>query len=251
MLRAESLNYSIDNRELIRDISLDFAPGTLYCIVGPNGSGKTTFLKLLTGIWTPTSGRVLWNGQDLLKQPRRTISRTISFVAHHTPVEFDFSVLEVVAMGRYPHPPSTLKDDMIESSLHKVDAWHLRNRRIGQLSHGEKQRIWIARALATESSILLLDEPTTSLDIRHQLEIWQLLRQLIDSGRVIIVTTHDLVAAQRFCDEIAVLHQGRCVATGSFAKTLTPELLETVFGVVLETDNGKSILESMDLAKNR
>lgn len=232
MLKTLHLTYTLRGKHLIQNISLDFQPGQLYAILGPNGSGKSTFLKTLTGIWKPTKGNVYWEGEDLLKKNRKQISRTLSLVPQSSRVNFDYLIEDIVYMGRYPHGEmENNKHIVIEKALRAVDAWHLRGNSINCLSAGEKQRIYIARALATESPILLLDEPTTNLDIRHQLEIWELLKILVSEGQLVIVTTHDLTMAQKYCEQIAVLNQGQCVAQGSFSKIMTPALLNDVFGV--------------------
>lgn len=239
MLEAKELTYISKGKELIKDVSLTFLPGILYGILGPNGAGKSTFLKVLNGIWQPTSGHVLWHGKDLLQMERRKISRTISLVPQNPHIYFDFTVLEFVAMGRYPHGNSYQKDlKLLEEVLHTVDAWHLRNRPVSQLSSGERQRVYIARALMTESLILLLDEPTASLDIKHQLEIWKLLQSLSKGGKVIIVASHDLGAMHRYCDEVAVMHCGKCLAVGPYDKVMHPGLLHDVFGVI-ESNHAK------------
>lgn len=230
MLKVDRLSYRLRNKYLIREISLGFSPGILYGILGPNGSGKTTLLKTITGIWKPSSGNVFWSGVDLLKQDRRQISRTVSLVPQSPQLYFDFPVAEFVKMGLYPHQ-NLSKSDSCEWALSSVDAWHLRNRSLSQLSSGERQRIYIARALVTESPIMLLDEPAASLDIRHHLEIWNLMKTLASQGKTIIVTNHDLAAAQRFCDKVVVLFRGQCIAQGSFAEAVTENLLSTIFGV--------------------
>jgi ABC-type cobalamin/Fe3+-siderophores transport system ATPase subunit len=230
MLEADSVSYVIDGKPLIENISLQFSPGILYGILGPNGSGKSTLLKSLSGIWLPTKGRVLWNGIPLLDKPRKEISRIISLVPQNPQVHFDFSVSEMVRMGRYPFGCRHCSSE-VESALKTVDAWHLRHRSILHLSHGERKRVYIARALITESPILLLDEPEASLDIRHQLEIWALMKKLVEQGKTIIVTNHDLVATKRFCDEVAILDQGRCLDHGLYQDVLSQSCLEKVFGV--------------------
>ena len=218
----------------IKDIFLNFHPGILYGILGPNGSGKTTLLKTLSGIWRPTDGNVLWRGKELLRQDRQQISKTITLVSHNGPMPFDFSVFDIVAMGRYPHGRVQSNDaslEIVEWALGKVDAWHLKDRNINKISNGERQRVYIARALATESSILLLDEPASSLDIRHQLEVWLLLKDLTLSGKIIIVANHDLSITERYCDQVAVLNQGQCIGQGLFADIVKSDLLEEVFGI--------------------
>lgn len=233
-LTVHALGYKVDGKALIDDITLEFCSGNLHGILGPNGSGKSTFLKALTGIWKPTSGSILWNEQSLLIQERRYISRTISLVPQNPQINFDFLVEDIVVMGRYSHHEhywEAFDEQQLEEALRNVDALHLRKRRVDCLSHGERQRVYIARALMTQSPVMLLDEPTACLDIRHQIEIWQLLQKLVSQGKLVIVTTHDLTVAQRHCHQIAVLNKGKCISHGDFPSTMTPSLLQEVFGV--------------------
>lgn len=234
-LVTTNLRYSLDKKVLLKDINLEFQSGYLHGILGPNGSGKSTLLKTLSGIWKPTSGQVLWNGEDLLCKDRKEISRILSVVPQNPQPNFDFLVEDIVAMGRYPyhsHYWKAVEDQHVYKALTLVDAWHLRRRQVNQLSQGERQRVYIARALVTESPILLLDEPTASLDIQHQIEIWQLLERLVQQDKVIIVTTHDLSIAERYCQKVAVLNRGKCIGNGSFSSFITPTLLQEVFGVI-------------------
>lgn len=233
------LCYYINRRPLIKDISLVFEPGILYGILGPNGSGKSTLLKTMSRIWKPAQGRLLWQGQDLLQFSRIEMSRTLSLVPQNPQLYFDFNVYDMVAMGRYPYGcQSHDAHRYIQESLQQVDAWHLHQQVLSKLSGGERQRVYIARALATQAPILLLDEPTSYLDLRHQLEVWQLLRALAKRGKIVIVAVHDLLAAQRFCDRLVILNQGRCEATGNYDDIMSPNLLQDIFGVMLNTDSG-------------
>lgn len=233
-LATSNLCYAHNKQSILTDISLEFHEGKLHGILGPNGSGKSTFLKLLSGIWKPTSGTILWNNEPLLSQDRQTISRIISLVPQQPQTYFDFLVEDIVAMGRYAYNRSywqTTQDPKVQEALKIVDAWHLRDRCVNQLSFGERQRVYIARALVTESPILLLDEPTASLDIQHHLEIWALLQQLVEKGKIVIVTTHDLAIAERYCQHVAILNQGKCTDNGKFTDLMRPALLKEVFGV--------------------
>ncbi|MBA3815827.1 MAG: ABC transporter ATP-binding protein [Parachlamydiaceae bacterium] len=233
-LKTDLLSYAINGNFLIENISLEFTPGLVHGILGPNGSGKSTLLKNLSGIWKATSGSILWNHSSLLMENRQAASRIISLVPQNPQVNFDFLVEDIVAMGRYAHDSrywATPQKNLLQNALEMVDAWHLRSRRITCLSHGERQRVYIARALVTEAPILLLDEPTASLDIRHQIEIWQLLKRLAHEGKIVIVSTHDILVAERYCDKIAVLNRGKCIANGAFETIMTPELLLNVFEV--------------------
>jgi len=244
-LAIRNLTYRLAQRALIEDISMEFKPGVLYGILGPNGSGKSTLLKTMSRIWQPTSGRIFWNEADLLQASRLELSLILSLVPQNPPHFFDFNVYQMVAMGRYARGSRSVEAQrQIEESLRQADGWHLRRQKISELSGGERQRVYIARALATEAPILLLDEPTSYLDLRHQLEIWQLLRILVEKGKLVIVAVHDLSAARRFCDELVVLQAGRSVAKGPYAEVMTPALLQEVFGVELEGQLGQYQLYS-------
>jgi iron complex transport system ATP-binding protein len=239
MLKSKSLSFRIGQNWCIQDISLDFYPGALYGILGPNGSGKSTLLKTLSGILKPTIGQVLWNNENLLEKDRRKISQTISLVPQNQQTFFAFTVFDFVTMGRYSHDNHRhVKDerDIVEWAMGTVNVCHLSQRLMTELSSGEKQRVYIARSLATESPVLLLDEPTSYLDIRHQLGIWKLLKNLVNQNKIIIITMHDLSATARFCDQVAVLDYGKNIAKGTVNEVMHPHLLREVFGVIENTD---------------
>lgn len=235
MLKALDLSYKHGKQTILEGVSLEFPIGNLFGILGPNGSGKTTFMKTLAGIWKASSGEVFWQNNALLKKSRPEISQIITFVPQNPQLNFEYSVDDFVGMGRYAH--ATHQKEIIAQSLHAVDALHLRSRQVRLLSSGERQRVYIARALATEAPVLLLDEPTASLDIRHQLEIWHLLKRLVSKGKLIIVTNHDLEATARFCDRVAIFQQGSCIKSGLNAEVLTKSLIQDVFGVVKGNEN--------------
>lgn len=229
MLEIQNLSYKIQGKPLIHQVSLTFPERGLFGIIGPNGSGKSTLLKCIAGIWNPTEGQVICNGESLLAKERGEISRLVSFVPQSTNIHFDFAVEDVVNMGRYLH--KNKNQDVIEWALAIVDVLHLRDRKITQISSGERQRVYIARALVTECPILLLDEPTTNLDIRHHLEIWELLKDLSQQGKLIIASNHDLRITNKYCDGIVVLNEGSCCEQGIFDSVVTESLLKKVFGV--------------------
>lgn len=234
ILEAEDLTYRMSDKSLIERISLQFLPGKLYGVLGANGSGKSTLLKTLTGIWKPTSGHVLWKNHPLHTLSRQQISQIITLVPQSATIPFEFTVEELVTMGRYPH--GRIHDGhqdraLLDWALDTVDVAALRRCSVNALSQGERQRVYIARALITESPVLLLDEPTANLDLKHQLQIWALLQGLTLQGKLIVVASHDLPACERICHHVMLMHQGRCAAQGTPSECLTEQALREIFGV--------------------
>lgn len=207
MLRTKGLAYSNKGKWLVKNLTLQFLPGTIHGIMGPNGAGKSTILKLLCGIWPCTEGSVVWGEANLFGMPRREISKIISMTSQGPSLNFDYSVEQIVEMGRYPLGKSRCTAS-IKKALCATDLLHLSNRPVNQLSQGEKQRVYIARGIASETPVLLLDEPTANLDMKHQLAIWNLLSCLASQGKTVIVATHDLSHAKQYCAEILLLQSG-------------------------------------------
>lgn len=230
MLKVQNLFYSTCNKTLLRNISLSFQPGLIHGILGPNGSGKSSLLRTLTGIWIPTSGGVYWNGDDLLEKPRYQISKIITLVPQNPQVAFDFTVEEFVRMGRYSHA-DFYSNEIVEHSLLAADALQFQYRSITQLSQGERQRVYIARSLATEAPVMLFDEPMANLDLRHQIDLWTLFKNLAARGKTILIANHDLSNTEYHCDRIYIMQAGQCPYAGVFKEIVTPEVLEQVFGL--------------------
>lgn len=230
MLKADNLSYSIGPHHILKDIQLIFHPGRLYAILGPNGAGKTTLLKLLCGLLKPTHGAVIHLGQDLSQLTRLAISRQITLVPQNPNTCFEYSVEEFVAMARYAHgrKPS---QEIVAQALDAVDGLPFIKRPLQHLSQGERQRIYIARALATEAPVILLDEPAAHLDIRHQNEIWTLTRKLSSQGKTVLIANHDLRHSEKFCDEAILLHEGKCMEVGKIDEVITSEKLFSSFGI--------------------
>jgi iron complex transport system ATP-binding protein len=190
----------------------------------------------MAGLWPLTEGRVVLEGRDLREMPRPQVACAVSYVPQEAKLEFEFTVREIVSMGRYAHrgrfERETSEDGKaVEEALARADVAYLAERPVTHLSGGERQRVLIARSLATRSSILLLDEPTASLDVEHGLDVLELCRSLADEGRTVAIATHDLNGACRIADRVALLDSGRLVGVGPTSAVLTSENLERAFHV--------------------
>ena len=239
LVMLEGVSRSSKGRLLLDGISLTVKTGELVGIIGPNGAGKTTLLSIMAGLLEPSSGRVYLNQVPLSALCRRQIAQQVAFVPQATTVsDFRFSAREIVLMGRYPHRDrfagETLEDHAIATeAMHHTRVTPFADRSVTELSGGERQRVTVAQALAQQPRLLLLDEPTASLDLSHQLHVLQLVQQRVGKDRLTaVITIHDLGLASRFCDRIVLLDHGRIVADGPPAAVLTPDRLATVFGVV-------------------
>ena len=221
-LRAAGL--SVPGR--LEAVSLDLGPGELVAMVGPNGAGKSTLVQALAGL-LPARGTVQWNGQALSHIPMAERGRRLAWVGQEAHFEFAFPVREVVAQGRYAwgDDPSGVAEAMEE-----LDLAFLADRPATRLSGGERHRVALARALATEAPIQLWDEPVAQLDVRHALEVMRLARRLAEGGGTVVVSLHDLRAAYRF-DRVLVLDRGRLVGNGKPHEVLTADLIRQVFRV--------------------
>lgn len=224
---------------LVRDVSMEVRPNRITALVGPNGSGKSTVLRLLAGLWRPSEGRVLVDGSDMAGLGRRDLARRVAFVPQNPRIDVPFTVRHVVSMGRHPHlgrfeSAGTRDLEVVESALARVDVLHLAERRVNELSGGEFQRVVVARSLATEADVILLDEPTSNLDLDHSLETLELLRRLAEDGKSVAAALHDLNAVARWADHATLMHRGRLSAHGPVGQVLTDEQLVPVFDVDIE-----------------
>ena len=236
VLSTEDLGLHRGNRWILQNFTIDLLPGTILAIVGPNGSGKSSLLRCMGGIWPLTEGRVVLEGRDLLEITRQQVACAVAYVPQEPKLEFEFTVREIVAMGRYAHRgrfERETSDDRnaVEQALVRADVAYLAERPVTHLSGGERQRVLIARSLATRSRVLLLDEPTSSLDVEHGLDVLALCRSLADEGRTVAIATHDLNGACRFADRVALLDSGKLLGVGPPSDVLTSENLEHAFHV--------------------
>jgi len=242
MLTARDVSFAYERhaRRVVDGVSLTVPPGAIVGLLGPNGSGKTTMLRVLSGTLAPTSGQVTLDGVAVGTVPRRDLARRIAVVPQETHSAFDFSALEIVMMGRYPHLGAFElegADDLAiaRDALAATGTSALESRQFGTLSGGEKQRVVIASALAQASDVLLLDEPTASLDLGFQLDVTALLARLNrDRAVTMVVSTHDLNLAAALCTELVLLKAGRVIARGSTRAVLTRANVRALYGVDAE-----------------
>ena len=237
-------------RPILSSATIQIEAGQLTAVLGPNGSGKSTLLRVLAGLWRPAGGAVTLGGRPLDACSRRDVARRVSFLPQDTRCDFAFTVEELVSMGRHPHRgrfevEGAADRGAVDAALARCDITRLRGRTVDSLSGGERQRAAMARCLATEPDVLLLDEPTAHLDLEHALVIFGLCRSLADRGQTVAIATHDLSLAARYATRVVVLRAGRVVQAGLPEEVLTPAACRDVFGVdaqVATTPTGRSAL---------
>ena len=237
LLAASGLRFRYPGaaRPAVDEVDLSVPEGALFGVIGPNGSGKSTLVRLLLGALEPDRGEIRLLGRRLSSWRRRELARRVGVVPQNESVTFPVSVREFVAMGRYPHLGPWRTEgpedrDAVERALARCDVENLAGRAFATLSGGERQLARVARALAQEPDLLALDEPTVSLDVRHEMEIYELLRELVAGGTTVLLVTHNLNAAARYADRLLLLHGGRARAEGTPAEVLTRETVEEVYG---------------------
>jgi iron complex transport system ATP-binding protein len=243
LLRAQDLSVRLGTREVVHALNLELARGELVTLAGPNGAGKTTLLRAVAGL-VASEGQAFIDGGALEQFTLRERARLIAYLPQGHVFHWPLLAAEVVALGRHPHGdpfgrPSAADKAAVARALTAVAATAFAERPIGTLSGGERARIALARALATEAPLLLADEPTASLDLHHQLVIMQRLREVARQGGGVLAVMHDLALAARFSDRIMVMNEGAIVASGPPREALSPEILAGVFGVeadLLEID---------------
>lgn len=234
-IEVRGLSFAYGVARVVRDVSLAVHPGEMVGVIGPNGSGKSTLLRLLGGALRPAAGEIRLFDRPLGDYSRGELGRLIAVVPQETLVEFPFSVMEVVLMGRAPHLGGfAFEGDrdvaVAREAMRRTGVEHLASRRIHEISGGERQRVILARALAQEASVLLLDEPAAFLDIRHEVEMYDLLRDLQREGMTVVSVLHDLNIAALYCDRLLLLHEGRVARAGPPAEVITYPTLTAVYG---------------------
>ena len=238
MLAVEDLAFGYGARIVGAGIAFTLAPGEVLCLLGPNGGGKTTLFKTLLGLLPAKAGRVLVDGEDVARWPRARLARTIAYVPQAHAAFFPFRVRDVVLMGRASRlkpfaGPGRADAEATDRALATLGIGHLAERVYTEISGGERQMVLIARALAGEPRILVMDEPTASLDFGNQTRVLEQVRRLSATGIAVVLSTHDPGHAFLCADRVALLHGGRLLALGSPEATITPETLRLLYGVAV------------------
>lgn len=235
----------------MQPVSLALNAGEMVAVIGPNGSGKSTLLKLAAGVLAPESGQALVRGRDLAHYERKDIARVLGYLPQQIHPAFDYTVEEVVAMGRFPHLAGfgflSREDlDVVARCMAQTETAAYRGRALSHLSGGERQRVYLASILAQEPRLLLLDEPTAALDIHHQARFFRLLRALVKNGLAVCVVTHDLNVASLYCDRLFLMAGGARVCEGAAEEVLRRDILSEVYGetvsVQKDPHSGKPIV---------
>jgi len=242
IISAESISFQYADKPVLDNLSFSLEDAQVIAVIGPNGSGKTTLLKILNATLFPNAGRMLVDGKDTRRWSRQGIARTIAIVPQESPAIFSFFAEEIVLMGRFPHLNSWAFEDkkdyrIARDAMTKTDSLSFAHCRFNELSAGERQRVLIARALAQEPKILLLDESTVFLDLKHQAQFLSLLRQLNrEQHLTVIFVTHDVNLAAQNADSILLLYNGKKYAIGIPADVLTAKNIKEVYNVNVEID---------------
>lgn len=241
LFQLDRVSAAYGQQVVLHDLELGLAGGLFHGLLGPNGSGKTTLLDLIIGNRRPTAGRVRYRGRELSAYAKLELARELALVPQEFWVDFEFTVLEIVMMGRHPHIPrfaSPTPADLalVEATMRELGILELQERSLAELSGGEKQRVVAARALVQETPVLILDEATSNLDIRHTIDIMRVVqRRVRERGHTVIAAIHDLNLAAAYCDRVILLDRGRVVAVGPTAEVITAANLQQVYGVEAET----------------
>ncbi|MCK0071078.1 ABC transporter ATP-binding protein [Kordiimonas laminariae] len=238
-LKVANLSLEVGTKEILKDVSAEMKCGELVGLIGPNGAGKSSLLKAILGLQDCVRGEVMLEGRDLNSLSIKERSKLFAYAAQGAPVHWPLTAEYIVGLGRAPHlnpwQRMGVRDlEIVEEALRKTDCTHLKEQSVTTLSGGEKARVLLARALASDTPYLFADEPVASLDPAHQLQVMDILKNEAEAGKGVMVVLHDLGLALRYCDRLILLHEGKTIGQGSAEEILSDENLDQVFGVQAE-----------------
>lgn len=254
IIRGENIRFSYDGVEVLKGVNISIGRGKMIGLLGANGAGKSTLLKILCGILNPRSGRLLYKSGEIRKVDKRELAKKIAFVPQNSTFGFPFTVAEVVLMGRAPYIGRFEFEREPDwkaafNAMETVGVGHLQGRFVTEISGGERQLASLARALAQEPEIMVLDEPATFLDVKHKTEVMKLLRRLKDKRNIsVVAATHDIFSALFYFDEIIMLKDGKVFAEGNTEEVLNDEILTAVYGIEVSVrrEDGKVFVLPME-----
>lgn len=248
-LEARHIHVTIKGNAILKGVSLSVPKGKLIGLIGPNGAGKSTLLRAILGLVKTDSGTLSLDRQKLSDWTLKERAKKISYAAQGAPVHWPLNVQHIISLGRIPHldPWQKISEtdrELIRQAMIKTDTLHLADRTVTTLSGGERACVMLARAIVSNADYLCADEPIASLDPYHQLQVMDILRGLANEGHGVLIVLHDLTLAQRYCDELVLLHQGEVLSTGPVAGVLTPENLDMAYHIKASRwqENGTSFL---------
>ncbi|OAZ40812.1 ABC transporter ATP-binding protein [Microbacterium sp. AISO3] len=235
-LAAESVTLAYDGADIVRDLSVRIEPGSFTVIIGPNACGKSTLLRGLSRLLAPRAGSIVLDGRAITEMPAKEVARRLGLLPQSAIAPEGITVRELVGRGRYPYQTvfrqwSAADDAAVDEALAATGTTQLASRPVEALSGGQRQRVWVAMVLAQQTDLLLLDEPTTFLDVAHQVELMELFAELNERGRTIVAVLHDLNHAARYASRIVAMRDGRILAEGPPAEVITSQRVEEVFGL--------------------
>lgn len=256
LIRIEGLTHAYTTEPVLKNVSLEIQPGEFTAVIGPNGSGKTTLLKLMGGILPSAVGSVIFKNNDLHTIKRKELARAVAWIPQEHPMVFPFNVMEVVLMGRHPYQTALTFEsnrdyEIARQALAQTQTLDFADRKFNEISGGEKQRVMLASALAQEPEAMILDEPTAALDLKYQIEILTILKNLNEQkGMTVLLAMHDLHLASKFCKRLILLSNGEVAGDGSPQQVLKKELLEKVYDIgirIVELEGGGGFMISPEL----
>ena len=252
-IKIDDVSFSYNNVDVLKDISLEFSSSNLTCIIGPNGVGKTTLVKCINRLLKPNKGSITIDGEDLSTFSLLDLARRMAFVPNSVSSVFSMSVSEAILMGRYPHSGWVTSDydlRVVEDIIHTMNLEDLADRNFRELSAGQTQSVVIARGLVQEPEILILDEPTSNLDVKHQMDIMKFLSNYSKNMNIkVIMVCHDLNITSNFADRIIIMHNGRVFADGTAEQVMTEENIRNVYGVnskIIDVDGRPHVIMLKD-----
>ncbi len=232
----KDLQYSIDDVQILKQINLCIGKGELVGLIGPNGAGKSTLLKCISGIYSCSNGEIYVNGLDIRRTDSKKLAREVSLMHQNTHITFPFPAIDIVLTGRYPYlrrfeSESSEDYKIARKYMNYTDTLKFESKPVTNMSGGERQRVLFAKVLTQETDLILLDEPTASLDISYEEQIFKYCRELVSNGKTIIVAVHDLKLASRYCSRLVLMKDGEIISDGTVEEVLTPENLSAAYGV--------------------